>query len=239
MTQQRVRVATYNLHGCIGTDGVLDIHRVAEVIRRLNAHVVGVQEVHASAFATKATADLHDLSVATGLRAVEGSIRPGHRGAYGNAVLTSLPVLSHRLIDLSVSGREPRGALEVYLQAPGGRMRVVTAHLGLAPWERRAQSRRLVDILAHDNEPADVTVLLGDLNEWYTFGRPLRWLHEVLGRSAHIATFPSMVPLLALDRIWVRPRASLLRSCRVWNGLTRKASDHLPLQADIVVKAAG
>jgi len=58
-----------------------------------------------------------------------------------------------------------------------------------------------------------------------------RWLHEHFGESPAHATFPSPLPLLALDRIWSSP-ASLLRRVRVHRSrLARRASDHLPLVA--------
>ena len=40
----RIRVATYNVHGCIGTDGRHDPGRVANVITELDADVVALQE---------------------------------------------------------------------------------------------------------------------------------------------------------------------------------------------------
>ena len=231
---QVIRIATYNVHGCVGTDGVFCIPRIGEVIAGLDAQVVGLQEVDSSP-QSEQRADLEQLAEATGLTAVAGGIRAGARGTYGNALLTNLPVLRSRTLDLSVHGREPRGALEVYVKAEDAIVRIVVAHLGLAPWERREQSRRLVETLASTPTDIEATILLGDVNEWFTWGRPLRWLHAALGRSAHIATFPSILPMFALDRIWVRPRASLQRSWRVRNNMTRRASDHLPLRADIML----
>ena len=229
-----MRAATYNVHGCIGTDGQLSPDRIARVIGQLDAHFIGLQEVHCSPDGN-GMCELDAIAKLSKMRAVSGGIRAGHRGTYGNAVLTSLPVIASNLIDLSVSGREPRGALDVYLAADSSTVRVVVAHLGLAPWERRNQCLRLVDALTSDGQPADVTVLLGDVNEWFHWGRPLRWLAAAFGRSAHIRTFPSYAPMFALDRIWVLPQGSLNRSWRHANSLTRKASDHLPLVAEIAL----
>jgi endonuclease/exonuclease/phosphatase family metal-dependent hydrolase len=66
-------------------------------------------------------------------------------------------------------------------------------------------------------------------------GRPLRWLHARLGRTPTLPTFPAGLPLLALDRVWVHPRAAL-RALRVHR--TRVASDHLPLVADLEIELA-
>ena len=40
-----LRVMTYNIHHCAGTDGKLDLDRIAGIIKAENADVVGLQEV--------------------------------------------------------------------------------------------------------------------------------------------------------------------------------------------------
>ena len=40
----RLRVATYNVHACVGTDGRHDPDRVASVITELDADIVALQE---------------------------------------------------------------------------------------------------------------------------------------------------------------------------------------------------
>lgn len=232
-----LRLATYNVHGCVGTDGVLSVARVARVIESLNVHLVGLQEVHSTA--VEESCELEDLAALTGMTPIGGGVRMCQRGHYGNALLTKLPILSQSQIDLTVPGREPRGALDVVLEPhPGAGLRVIVVHLGLAPWERREQAKRLVSALADSPPQVAATVLLGDLNEWLLWGRPLRWLHAALGRSAHVGTFPSRLPMLALDRIWVRPRSALGRTRRMWSGATRAASDHLPLVAEVTLPNA-
>ena len=114
------------------------------------------------------------------------------------------------------------------LTAPTGPLRLIATHLGLRPYERRLQMRRL---LAQPNDA--VTVLLGDLNEWFLWGRPLRWLRSRYGATPAPATYPSAWPVLALDGIWVSPHR-MLRELKVHaSPLARVASDHLPLRAEI------
>jgi endonuclease/exonuclease/phosphatase family metal-dependent hydrolase len=78
-------------------------------------------------------------------------------------------------------------------------------------------------------------VLLGDLNEWFLWGRPLRWLRRHFGRTPAPATFPARWPLFALDRIWVEPVRLLERIEVHRNGFAREASDHLPLRATLAL----
>ena len=91
-----------------------------------------------------------------------------------------------------------------------------------------------VDLSVPGREPrekAAATVLLGDLNEWFLWGRPLRWLHARFGHAPAPPSFPARRPLLALDRIWVEPRP-ILRELRAHaSPLARVASDHVPLRA--------
>ena len=74
-------------------------------------------------------------------------------------------------------------------------------------------------------------VLMGDINEWFLWGRPLRWLHRRFGYSPAPATFPVCLPMFALDRIWIRPQERMHRVAAHVSLAARMASDHLPLLA--------
>jgi len=227
--QDLVKFASYNIHLGIGRDGVFAPRRVAAVLAELGADVIALQEVEFGA----GDFDMFGyLRTYTGYASVPGPTmpRPGG-GQYGNALLSRHPVLSVRRIALSLPGREPRGALDVVLDCNGRRLRTVATHLGLSPAERRHQTTELLRHL--DKREITPTVLLGDLNEWFLWGRPLRWLRRHFQRTPAPATFPSGRPIFALDRIWVWPR-DLLRQIAVHSTpLARVASDHLPVTAVI------
>lgn len=221
-------LATYNIHGAVGADGRYDPARIAAVLREMNADVVALQEVPmGGASGPDALPVLIDQTRYT---ATEGPTLdlPGRR--YGNAVLSRYPVTAVRAIDLTFGAREPRGALDADLRCHGHDLRVIATHLGLRPAERRAQIRRLLDGFDTDRMPV---VLMGDVNEWLTWGRPLAWLNARFQRVPAPATFPARWPVLALDRIWIRPRQRLLRVFVHDTGLAREASDHLPLVAQV------
>ena len=229
MSHADLRLASYNIHIGVGRDGHFHPERVAAVIRELGADVIALQEVQLGA----GTFDmLAHLAEATGYAGLAGATltHPTH-GRYGNAVLSRLPVLASRCLDLSVSGHEPRGALDVTLDCGDDiTLRLIATHLGLRPPERRDQVRRLLREVNADVHRGP-TVLLGDLNEWFLWGRPLRWLHAHFGRPPAPRTFPAGAPLLALDRVWIKPRRCL-QAIRVHrSALARLASDHLPIVA--------
>jgi endonuclease/exonuclease/phosphatase family metal-dependent hydrolase len=227
----RLTLATYNIHACIGGDGRFEPPRIAAVLRELNADVVALQEVEGHRVDDVEL--LHSLAAAAGLQAIAGPTLRRDTRQYGNALLTRLPVQRVQRINLSLPRREPRGALDVVLDWQGQRLRVVATHLGLQPGERRDQVRRLLALF--ESGDADLCVLLGDLNEWFLWGRPLRWLHRQFTATPHRRTYPARLPLFALDRIWVQPRTALQHIETHRSPLARLASDHLPLKAQLAV----
>ena len=79
----------------------------------------------------------------------------------------------------------------------------------------------------------DLVVLAGDLNEWFPWGRTLRMLGRLFPNASHRRSWPAHAPLLPLDQIWVHPASAVRRLATHNSALTRVASDHLPLTADI------
>ena len=224
---ERLTLASYNIHRCYGRDGRCVPGRIADVLREIRADVVAVQEVETQA--EGGIRILEALARETGSTMIPGPTMFRAGAQYGNALLTRLPVQSVALVDLSVPGREPRGAIDVRPDAGAGILRVCASHLGLRPSERRTQVKQLLMRLAA--EPGDIDVLIGDINEWLLWGRPLRWLNRFFIKPPAPATFPARWPLLALDRIWVRPRRRLERVFVHRSATAREASDHLPVVA--------
>lgn len=233
-----LRAATYNLHGCVGVDGRCAPDRVGAVIGELDADVVGLQEVDDRRPQHNGFRQFEFLQAASGLTAVAGPNVRDHQGDYGNALLTRLPVAAVRHIDLSLRGRERRGAIDVDLVSPHGALRVVVTHFGLGLRERRAQVGMLLDALGHAphaEHHREATLLLGDLNEWMPGGGAR--LHA-LGRrfAAHYTgrSWPAFLPLLRLERIYAHPRPAQVKIRVHASRLARRASDHLPLVVDLV-----
>jgi endonuclease/exonuclease/phosphatase family metal-dependent hydrolase len=221
-------VVTYNIHGAIGTDGLFAPQRIAAVLQEINADVIALQEVPLGGSAGIDVLTL--LRDATGFHAVEGPTEDSPRRRYGNAILSRYPIRGTRAIDLSFGSREARGALDADIDYDGNPLRIVATHLGLQPAERREQIRRLLQAFDTDRMPV---ILMGDVNEWFVWGRSLRWLVSHFDRAPAPRTFPSRWPIFSLDRIWIRPRHRLLHVNVHNTALARRASDHLPLIARI------
>jgi endonuclease/exonuclease/phosphatase family metal-dependent hydrolase len=231
--EQRLTIASYNVHGCVGRDGRRDVARIAHVIERLEADVIALQEVELESSDGGQSHQPDVLGHLVGLQAVAGPTALRGNGHVGNVILSRLPIRAVRTADLTFRGREPRGALDVDLDASGRKVRVIATHLGLMPNERRHQVRRILDMASHDENA--ITVLLGDINEWWVSGRPLRWLHAHFGHCKGERSFPAWFPIFALDRIWVHPKSALACFATVTTPESRVASDHLPVRAEVVL----
>lgn len=227
MVARAVRIATYNVHRCVGADGRYDADRVAAVIRELDADVVGLQEVDARYHLQNDLDQIEHLQRATGMTAVPGATLVNHRGYYGNALLSRHPVRVVRHFDLSLAGRERRGALDVELDVEGTPARVIVTHFGLGGAERRLQVRAILKLLEQGR--AAPLAIVGDFNEWSFINRTVRVLDARLGPSVAVRSFPSRWPLFPLDRLWVQPRGRLEAVWAHMSPLARLASDHLPV----------
>lgn len=226
-------IVSYNVHGCVGRDRRRDADRVAETIRHIGADVVGLQEVDTHSGPGLDSSQMDYLPHATGMNAARGPLLSRHHGHYGNLVLSALPILAVRHIDLSVAHREPRGAVDCDIALPDRVLRVVVTHFGLRPAERRAQARRLMEALAHDC--ARPLVVMGDFNDWRSRAPTLTPLHTALGARPSPPTYPAFFPLLPLDRIFVCPPEAQVSLHTQASPTSRVCSDHLPLQASVIL----
>lgn len=224
-------IASYNIHRAIGLDGRRDLGRIAAVIEEVQPDVVGLQEVIRAAGSPQADQAGY-LAARLGMDLVMGVTRELSGGAYGNVVLTRLPVLGSATHDLSHGRRERRGVVRVDLAVESIILHVFNCHFGLAFRERRRQLHLLGVFMGMSAALAGPRVLVGDFNEWHLgpitrglrreFTSPMRRLRR---------THPALFPLFALDRIYwdVDLVGDELRAHR--SRLAKVASDHLPLVA--------
>jgi endonuclease/exonuclease/phosphatase family metal-dependent hydrolase len=241
------KVLSYNIHRAIGVDRRFQPERIVEILVHHDADVVLLQEVDKGAPRSRELDLAKELAEAAGYehRAVGHNVSL-RKGRYGNAVLSKWPIELQRNIDLTIGSRKRRGCLHTRLRtvrphSSEHRLDVFNLHLGLSARERQSQ----VGVLSRAQEfagvPEDVACLLaGDFNDWLALLHPA--VGEVMGfksatqhrfgYQATIRTYPSFSPTGGLDKIYYRGPLRLIaaRSCRL--GVSRIASDHLPIVAE-------
>jgi endonuclease/exonuclease/phosphatase family metal-dependent hydrolase len=227
-----LRVATYNVHGHKGTDGRIVADRTFDVVRRLHADCVALQEF------VNAPAPTGEPLLGRWARTLGmyGAYAPGFdRGGeeFGNALLARWPLFDQRAHDVSLHGYRRRVVLEAFMAVDGVTLQVMSLHLGVSPRERAVQAQRLFELCSGTR--GDLHLLLGDFNEWSRFSAVSRRLRTHFDGTRQLPTFPSRAPIVGLDRVWVHPRGRLRETRVEASPAARIASDHLPLVATIDV----
>jgi endonuclease/exonuclease/phosphatase family metal-dependent hydrolase len=240
-----VRLLTYNVHSCVGLDGVISPERIARVIARYEPDVVALQELDVVRARTGGVDQAEAIARHLGMLSTFHAAYEMAEERFGDAVLSRLPL---RLVKAGALPQlpghpelEPRGALWVEIDAGDAAFQVVTTHLSLNPRERRAQAEALVsaDWLG-GVEPGANAVLCGDFNaeSWFPTGRVIRrrLVDAQTGLDGHRPrrTWGGRLPLARIDHIFVDPVIRVVHVDVPATHLTRTASDHLPLYADLV-----
>jgi endonuclease/exonuclease/phosphatase family metal-dependent hydrolase len=233
-----VRILTYNVHSFLGTDGVYDPERTARVIESSGAHVVALQEVDFGHGPTAEPSAVQRLAARLNMRCHFTFTRDGRNGHFGNAVLTP-----HEL-QLVAEGFLPRRRDEaravqwLRVVAPHFQLQLMNTHLSVKMGERRAQVDALLGAEWLVRAKADMPlVVCGDLNS-SPFSRVYRKLSRDLvdvqcGSRRRLSTWPAQMPFWRIDHMFVSPSLSVKSATVVGNDLSRRASDHLPLVAEL------
>ena len=244
-----LRLMTYNVHGCGGMDGRVSPRRVARVIAMHAPDLVALQEVDLGRRRSRAEDQGAMIAQQLGMHVVFCPTITRGEEHYGHALLSRWPiqVVKRTLLPHDPKGwwKEPRSALWARVMVGDAAVNVVTTHLGLGPYERLLQMRMLLSQEwlggVSDDEPI---ILCGDFN--LTPGSApyalaaARFRDAQSARSSHrpLNTFSSLKPFVRLDHIFTSPRFEVERILVPRTHLTRVASDHLPLIAELSIVPA-
>ena len=227
-----IRVASYNMRKAIGLDRRRNPERTVEVLCELKADVIALQEADRRFGARTSALPLHLIDEHSDYKPVPFNGRDGSLGWHGNAMLVrkDVEIVSSELVHLP--SLEPRGAILADLDVHGERLRVVGMHLDLSGlWRRRQAHAVLAHVAACEGDPA--TVLMGDLNEWSARGGCLRDFAHHCRFAECGKSFHSRRPVARLDRIMVMPGLEVVSSGTHHSAKARRASDHLPIWAEL------
>lgn len=117
---KRLRILSYNIHHGEGVDGKLDLERIAGVIRSVSPDLVSLQEVDRKVIRSKSVDQPAELARLCDMKVVFEKNIELQGGEYGNAILSKLPILSHRNHPLPMNNPgEARGVLAAELKWSG------------------------------------------------------------------------------------------------------------------------
>ncbi len=237
------RIVTYNVHRCVGNDRRLDVARIAAVLAQLTPDIVALQELDVGRRRTNYADQAHEIAEELKMTShfhpaftVEGE-------RYGDAILTAYP---ERLVKTGplpgydrMKALEPRGAVWVEVEIGGKPVQIINTHLGLVPREQQIQAAHLASPEWLDHPDCRwPTILLGDFNAtatsvvYRTLTSRLRPARRLARRKQPTSTFPSPLPVLRIDHVFVSPGIEVQDVFAPFDPLTRVASDHLPLVMD-------
>ena len=241
-----LRIVTWNIHKGVRGLGLrkrLEIHNMQAAVAGLHADVICLQEVRrinhkeAERFTQWPSLPQADFLAPPGYEAVYRTNAFTKHGEHGNALLSRYPVVEHAHEDMSDHRFEQRGLLHATLFIQGKHVHVIVVHLGLIASSRSRQLAQLSQYIERDIPKNDPLIVAGDFNSPIA---PMRWAQSALGPPGAMhhkpllkalrghATFPSRLPLVQLDHVFVRH--AQISGIRVpqepqW----ARMSDHLPL----------
>ncbi len=245
----RIRVMSFNIHGGRSLDGKRDLARVRSLMDRLDVDIGVFQEMDTRSSRGGMATDIGQLAGSTrphyfyapsmldndhSLTLHAGVSQESH-GWFGNLVVSRYPILRGLVHNLETAvQREPRNALDVLVDTPCGKIRIIGTHLSLSIFERRSEARNLMRLMqAVEEQERNPVLLMGDINEWQVPSSLIRYLDSHMTPIPCKATFPSFLPVFKLDRVWHDSPQLKVIAHRVPAKGIRKLSDHLPLIIEI------
>jgi endonuclease/exonuclease/phosphatase family metal-dependent hydrolase len=243
-----LRLLTYNIHkGFAAGNQKFILDQIKSSIRETHANLVCLQEVvgfhegHAKRVKDwPEMSQFEFLADQTWSHYAYGKNAIYSEGHHGNAILSKYPIVSWENEDASLSRIERRGFLHAVIETPEmGKIHLISLHLNLFEKDRTTQLKQLCARVQREVPAGEPLLIAGDFNDWrQTAGSIIEDELQVREaffetRGAHARTFPSIFPVLNLDRIYYRGLECQMAEVK-HGGVFRSLSDHLPLVAEFI-----
>jgi len=250
-----LRVMSYNVHGCVGSDGRLAPERVAHVIAQYDPDVVALQELQVPGLlgqsAEAATADgvslpqrLQEIVEHLQRDFLYGSAIYWATDGFDNALVARRPLRvlrAGRLLPAADRPGQPvRGALWAEVEIAGQTLQILNTHLGHDARQRLAHIEELLgpEWLGGPRQRGPL-VICGDLNSsprgrvYRRLARRFRDVQVGLARYRARRTYSSRYPWVRIDHVFVSRHWDVVAVEVPRAELAVRASDHLPVVVDL------
>lgn len=235
-----LKVMTYNIHTGIGTDGVLDLQRIADVIKNSNADVIGLNEVDKNYDARSNYVDqpawlasklgMYYVFQKTSWKAPNAASGNLPR-EFGHMVLSKYPIEAYDSMIFTEYDNHFRGLLETRINMNGNTFHFYITHLGTEVADHPSQVQEL---LTYTSRRAGPKIVAGDFN-FIPTDSPHAVMamsyNDPLGTAQTPYTFKPANPTKRLDYLWGTPHVQFSNS----GIISTQASDHFPFVSDVTL----
>lgn len=243
-----IRVMTYNVHRCVGADGVLEPQRIVDIITHFRPDVVALQELDVRRARTGFVDQAHWIATKLEMAYHFHAAFQVEEEKFGDAILSRLPMSLVHAAALPVRPPQPlwerRGALWATITCGARQLQFINTHLSVNRWERRRQAEAVLGKHWLDH-PACLPprILCGDFNALpgsRVHRRCTELLRDVYASKSRRErrpgrTFSTRMPLARIDHVFLSEDLQVARVEVPRTALTRVASDHFPLVVDVAL----
>jgi endonuclease/exonuclease/phosphatase family metal-dependent hydrolase len=235
-----LKVMTYNIHAGIGTDGVLNLQRIADVIRNSNADVIGLNEVDKNYDARSNYVDqaawlaselgMHYVFQKTTWKAANAASGNLPR-EFGHMVLSKYPIEDFSKWIFTAFDTHYRGLLETRININGNTFHFYMTHLGTDVADHASQVQEL---LSYTSRRAGPKLVAGDFNFIPTDAQHAVMdgpYNDPFGTALQPYTFKATSPTKRLDYLWGTSHVQFSNT----DTISTQAADHFPLVSDVTL----
>jgi endonuclease/exonuclease/phosphatase family metal-dependent hydrolase len=237
--ENTIRLLTLNIHKGFPIFGKkVTLQELKVHIQNVKADLVCLQEVIGLNNESPVSSQFEFLADEIWTHYAYGKNAVHSQGHHGNAILSHYPFTHQSNTDISNHRFEQRGILYGVVNLSkrnDHNLHIMTLHLDLSSWGRMRQVEKLCLLIKAEVPPDAPLIVCGDFNDWREQLTDIllkrAGMNEVFLQqyNAHARTFPAYLPLLKLDRIYVRNLEVKSAQRLDWHHL----SDHLALLCDL------
>ncbi|HPN38874.1 MAG TPA: endonuclease/exonuclease/phosphatase family protein [Melioribacteraceae bacterium] len=242
IAQTKINVLSYNIHHGEGTDGIVDLIRIADIIKNVDADFVALQEVDKGVERSFCIDIADSLAKLTGMYSSFFKNINFQGGEYGNAILSRHKILLDTNYHYKMlNNNEQRGLLVTKILYNADTLYFMNTHIDY----RKEDAERLLNMaqlkeicLTLQNYPIIICGDFNDLPNSNTIKSISEYFTDV-STINKLLTFSSDKPEIKIDYIMVRDNdnnnliQSKIRPISV-KTIQSNASDHLPIFCELI-----